>query len=225
MSEKSRRFTDREVAMVLHKASEIDEAEGDGSGSGLSLEDLTEIAKEVGISSGAIHLAVAGLDRRRPMRPTLAGAPLVRKAVHAIPGELNEQAIERLVRLIDERAEDAGTISEALGSMRWTSSDRFKSTRISITPGGGETSIEVVEKVVPRMRRIVHLVPAAWASMFAGSFVPLRSCHRGDRLLPRPSASRSEERRGTCSPRRADGVFSDSPRSLRRRHTKARRKG
>ena len=33
MSEKSRRFTDREVAMVLHKASEIDEAKGDGSGS------------------------------------------------------------------------------------------------------------------------------------------------------------------------------------------------
>jgi len=171
MTENSRRFTDREVAMVLHKASEIDEAQGDGSGSGLSLDDLTEIAKEVGISSAAIHRAVAGLDRRRPVSPTLAGAPLIRKAVHAIPGELNEQAIARLVRLVDERADGAGTISEALGSVRWTSSDRFKSTRISITPGGGETSIEVVEKVVPRMRRIMHLVPAAWASMFVGSFV------------------------------------------------------
>jgi len=169
MTENSRRFTDREVAMVLHKASEIDEAQGDGSGSGLSLDDLTEIAKEVGISSAAIHRAVAGLDRRRPMSPTLAGAPLIRKAVHAIPGELNEQAIARLVRLVDERADGAGTISEALGSVRWTSSDRFKSTRISITPGGGETSIEVVEKVVPRMRRIMHLVPAAWASMFAAA--------------------------------------------------------
>lgn len=135
--------------MVLHKASEIDEAEGDGSRSGLSLEDLTEIAKEVGISSAAIHRAVAGLDRRRPMTPTLTGAPLVRKVVHAIPGELNEQAIEQLVRLIDERAEGAGTISEALGSVRWTSSDRFKSTRISITPGGGRRRSRSSRKSCP----------------------------------------------------------------------------
>ena len=48
MSEGSRRFTDREVALVLKRASEIDEAEVAGAASGLSLHDLTEIAGEVG---------------------------------------------------------------------------------------------------------------------------------------------------------------------------------
>ena len=171
MSEKSRRFTDREVALVLKQASEIDETEGGDSGGGLSLEDLTEIAKEVGISPAAIRQAVSGLDRRRAIGPALAGAPLVRKAVHAVPGELNEGAIARLVQLTDDRTDGAGAISEALGSVRWTSSDRFRSTRVSITPGGGETSIEVVEKAVPRMRRIFHLIPAAWAMMLAGPVI------------------------------------------------------
>ncbi len=171
MSEESRRFTDREVALVLKKASEMDETDGAAAAGGLSLEELTDIAKEVGISADAIRQAVSGLDRRRPVGPALAGAPLVRKAVHAVPGELNEEAIARLIQMIDDRTDSAGTISEALGSVRWTSSDRFRSTRVSITRARGETSIEVVEKARPRMRRIFHLLPAAWSLMIAGSFI------------------------------------------------------
>jgi hypothetical protein len=171
MSEESRRFTDREVALVLRKASEIEETDGAAAAGGLSLGELTDIAKEVGISADAIRQAVSGLDRRRSVGPALAGAPLVRKAVHAVPGELNKEAIALLIQMIDDRTDSAGTISEALGSVRWTSSDRFRSTRVSITPARGETSIEVVEKARPRMRRIFHLLPAAWSLMIAGSFI------------------------------------------------------
>jgi len=64
MSEASRRFTDREVAPVLRSATELDDQDGsaDGSGVGLSLEELREIAREVGISRPAIDRAVDGLD-------------------------------------------------------------------------------------------------------------------------------------------------------------------
>lgn len=157
--------------MVLRKASELDESEGGGPSTGLSQGELIEIAREVGISAGAIDRAVAGLDRGRELGPVLAGAPLVRKAVHAVPSELDERAIARLIQLIDERTDTAGTVSEALGSVRWTSSDRFKSTRVSITAAGGQTSIEVVEKALPRMRRIFHLLPAAWATMIAAPII------------------------------------------------------
>lgn len=167
MSDESRRFTDREVAIVLRKASEIDESEGSAGGGGLSLDDLTDIAKEVGISSDAIERAVATLDRGRQIGPSLAGAPAVRKAMHAVPGELDQEGIARLMSIVDERADNAGAITEALGSVRWTGSDRLKSTRVSITPARGETTIEVVEKAEPRLRRIFHLLPAAWGVMLA----------------------------------------------------------
>lgn len=171
MSERSRRFTDREVALVLRKASEIDEAETDAPSAGLSLDDLTEIAAEVGISKKAIERAVASLDRGRATGPGLLGAPTVRKAASAVPRSLDEAAIASLVRLVDERTDSAGSVSEALGSVRWTSSDRFRSTRVSITPTGDETSIEVVEKTVPRLRIIFHALPAAWMAMLAGPLV------------------------------------------------------
>lgn len=170
-AEGSRRFTDREVAIVLRKASEIEESVGSGASGALSLDDLKEIAKEVGISPEAINEAVAGLGRGRQVDPALWGAPLVRRAVHAVPGELNEEAIARLIQLVDDHIDTAGTVSEALGSVRWTSSDRFKSTRVSITPEGGETAIQVEEKASPRLRRIFQLMPAAWSVMIASPMI------------------------------------------------------
>jgi hypothetical protein len=56
-TDRSRRFTDREVALVLKKASELEEVEGTGSGGGLTLDDLEQIASEVGISPALIKKA------------------------------------------------------------------------------------------------------------------------------------------------------------------------
>lgn len=167
MSDRSRRFTDREVALVLKRATDLDEAATTEGVGGLSIEDLREIAREVGISPAAIERAVASLERRQRIGPSLAGAPRVRKAVRAVPGELTQDGIARLMGVVDERADSAGAITEALGSVRWTGRDRFKSTRVSITPKDGETTIEVVEKIEPKMRRVLHLIPAAWGVMLA----------------------------------------------------------
>jgi hypothetical protein len=170
MSQQSRRFTDREVALVLKKATELDQ-DGQASGGALSLRDLEEIAAEVGISGTALERAVASLDRGRDIGAGLAGAPLVRKAAHAVPSALDHAAIARLIRVVDEHTDSAGSVSEALGSVRWTASDRFRSTRVSITPGDDETTIEVVEKASPRVRLLFHLLPAAWTLMLAGPLV------------------------------------------------------
>jgi hypothetical protein len=168
-SDESRRFTDKEVAMVIREASEIDEGLGSDGRGGMSAEDLRQIASEVGISPEAISKAVDRLDQgSRSPSPTLSGAPSVHKAVHAVQGELNEDALGQLIRLVDEETASTGAISEALGSVRWTSGDRFHSMQVSLTPQDGETVIQVVEKVRPRLRRIFHLLPAAWGTMIAG---------------------------------------------------------
>ena len=45
--------------MVLRRASEIEERDGSAGSGGLSLDDLQEIAREVGIAPDAISKAVA----------------------------------------------------------------------------------------------------------------------------------------------------------------------
>ena len=170
MDDASRRFTDREVAAVLRKAVEIDERRGRDAGHALSREDLREIAREVGISADAVDEAVRSLSRRG-RSPGLLAAPLTQRAVHDVPGELGRAELARLLRVVDERADGAGNATEALGAVRWTSEDTFSTLQISLTPGKGQTRIQVVEKTRPRLRRIVHLVPAAWGAMLAGSAV------------------------------------------------------
>jgi len=167
----SRRYTDREIAVVLRRASEIEEAGGPGGGGALSRVDLEEIAREVGISQQAITRALAELEHRREPGSLALGAPRVRRAVRAVEGELNEDAMARLIRLVDERAEGNGVISEALGSVRWTSSERFGSTQVSITPEGGETTIQVVEKSAGRLKGALHGVPTGWGLIGAAGVV------------------------------------------------------
>jgi hypothetical protein len=172
IDDSTRRFTDQEVAVVLRTASEIDARDGAiVGGGGLSLEDLREIAAEVGISPRAIERAVARLDSRARAPGAWVGAPLVRKAVRAVPGELDRESVARLVHLVDEHTTSAGAISEALGSVRWTTSDRLRSSLVTITPAHGETTIQVAEKTLPRIRRIFHLLPVAWAAMIAAPII------------------------------------------------------
>ncbi len=157
--------------MVLRKASEIEESEGSSGSGGLTMEDLQEIAGEVGIAPEAIAKAVDRLDTVRERTPLLGGAPSAHKAVHAVRGELNEKALGQLIRLVDDETDSAGAISEALGSVRWTTGDRFHSMQVSLTPENGETVIQVVEKTRPRLRRVTQLVPAAWATVLAGGVI------------------------------------------------------
>jgi hypothetical protein len=173
MSEQSRRYTDREVALVLRRATEIDEAAGPTAdpGGGLSLDDLKHIAREVGISPASIERAVATLDRSERLASRFGGAPSVRKAAHVVPTALDRDGVAALVSTVDDEADGTGAVTEALGSVRWTARDRFKSTRVSITARDGETAIEVVEKAEPRLRRIFNLLPAAWGPMLAAPWI------------------------------------------------------
>lgn len=169
MTDGSRRFTDREVALVLKRASEMEESVADevGGGSGLSLTELEEIGKEVGISAASLRSAVAGLERSPPFLSRLAGAPLVQRAVHAIPAELGEDSVRDLISIVDRDVEGAGVLSEALGSVRWTASDRLRDTQVRISPSGGQTTIEVVEKTKSRLRLVMQGIPGLWGVIAA----------------------------------------------------------
>ncbi|MEO8480166.1 MAG: hypothetical protein ABI542_11100 [Gemmatimonadota bacterium] len=173
-NESGRRFSDQEVALVLQRATEIEERRpGPGSGRGLSLTELHEIAREVGLSPEVINEAVRAVQVGRRSRPdALFGAPLTTKLVRAIPVALDNVAMQRLIRMIDDRVDSAGTVTEALGTVRWTSADRGRgmdrSTQVSLTVQGDETQMQVVERHPARLRTMLHLIPASWGLMIAG---------------------------------------------------------
>ncbi|HSG07311.1 MAG TPA: hypothetical protein VLA36_03070 [Longimicrobiales bacterium] len=109
----NRRFSEREVALVLRKATELE-----------------QIASEVGISPALIQRAVAEIDRKARSNP-LAGAPLSSESIRAVTGELGAEGVAALVAAVERNSDLVGEVTEAVGTTRWTARGRFGWTRFA----------------------------------------------------------------------------------------------
>jgi hypothetical protein len=139
------------------------------SARGLTLADLKEIATEAGIDPDLVGRAVAELESPRGLESVdfLTGPGTVRQEVRAIPGEISEEGLADLFRLVDEKVDDQGTVAEALGRFRWSSKSRFLSTQVSLEPSEGETFIRVEERFNSAIKGVLHGLPAAYGLMFS----------------------------------------------------------
>jgi hypothetical protein len=166
-----RRFTDKEVALILRRAADLEKRAPASSGSkarGLTLRDLQEIASEAGIDPELVRRAVTEMESPRGLSSgsLLAGPGPAQRESRATRGELSRDALADLVRLVDEEVHGQGTVQEALGHVRWNSQGRFLSTQVSLEPGDGETLIRVEERFSGAVRGAIHGIPAAYGLIF-----------------------------------------------------------
>lgn len=169
-----RRFTDREVARILERATDL-ERSGAGPGAsaglpsprGLTVAQLQEIGTEAGIDPSLIARAAAEVGARGSVLPVAPlGSPPVHRELRSVPARLSRDALSELVRLVDERVPAQGTVTEALGTVRWSARDRHLHRQVSLEPGTDETLIRVEERWTDRIRAVVHGLPTAWGAMF-----------------------------------------------------------
>ncbi len=160
-----RRYTDQEVTRLLQRAADLDrDGPPTAVARGLSLTDLQSIASEVGIDPAMVTRAATELSTRGPSRvgsALLGESPVVRRTA-AVPAALDRSALGRLVEVIDEETPAQGTVGEALGSVRWTSSTRFLSRQVVLQPGDAETVVRVEERFTDRVRTIIHALPVTY---------------------------------------------------------------
>lgn len=158
-----RRFTDQEVALILQRASHLEtKAEESHAGRGLALSDLQQIATEVGIAPSLLSQAIADTDASRGAAPAgILGPSGVAKAVRVVASKMPTEDVRSLVRTVDSLADVQGTVSEALGEVRWTGRSRFRGTQVAIAHEGEETVVRVEERLTQRARRVAHMVPGS----------------------------------------------------------------
>ncbi|NNF38082.1 MAG: hypothetical protein HKN71_05415 [Gemmatimonadetes bacterium] len=165
-----RRYTDQEVTRLLQRAADLDrDVGGTGVARGLSLAELRDIAAEAGIDPAAVTRAAGELRTLPTSRAgaTLLGASPVVRRTAAVAARLSPDALSRLVDVVDDEVPAQGTVGEALGSVRWTSSNRFLSRQVVIQPGDGETVVRVEERFTNRVRGILHGIPATYGGGIA----------------------------------------------------------
>jgi hypothetical protein len=150
---KKRRYTEEEFALILRKASEIqDSPRGGGkagTGSGLTLSEIQSIANEAGLDPQAISRAAALLgamewEERSGLAAAIFGAPGKFHLDFEVSGKLPPEELGRVLELIRRSAEHQGEAAEVLGGVEWKTVGELSAINVNITPRGDATSIQIV---------------------------------------------------------------------------------
>ncbi len=147
----ARQFTDEEVARILRSASELQERSASGSGGsgvgggrGLTLEDLRQVAAEVGIDPRYVELAADRVHgpAEREHSPLIGTA--YSWAIHrTVPGEVPEEDRDRIVRAIRGVIGQKGEIEDVYGRMEWSYDDGLGPIMVGVASRDGTTEIDV----------------------------------------------------------------------------------
>jgi len=148
-----RRYSEEEFALILRKASEIQESpkrgSGRGGGQGLTLEEVQSIAGEAGIDADAISRAAALLgtlewEEKKGLAAAIFGSSGKSHLGFEVSGRLPPEEMGRLLDLIRRTVEHQGEASEVLGAVEWKTVGALSTINVNISPRGDSTSIQIV---------------------------------------------------------------------------------
>jgi len=114
----SRRYDEQEIAEILQRATEADEAAPPAAGSGLTLAQIQEVGSEVGITPARIEHAARSMDLPSASPPaSFLGAPRSVTRMVALDRPLSDDEWMRLVVILRETFGAKGTV-ESIGPLR-----------------------------------------------------------------------------------------------------------
>lgn len=139
----ARRFSEKEAALILRRAVSLQES-GGRSARDLSLEELRQIAAEVGVDPDLVTQASRAIEEQnRPLARFLGGpASFQFLSVHAGDvGASRDQAIIDEIRRVVGRH---GRIRQTENSLEWQARDAFGGTFVTVSRVDEETRVRVI---------------------------------------------------------------------------------
>lgn len=146
----ARRYNEKEVARLLRRASELQRSSPAAPNpSGLTLNELEDIAKEAGLDVALLRQAATELDTgvgASEMGEKLAGAPLRLVFERVLPFEVSESAFAVLVPGIEAAFAGPGQLGQVGKTFTWhaarPNSGRTQQVRVASRDGQTEVRIE-----------------------------------------------------------------------------------
>ena len=154
----SRRFNEKEVALIIKRASELQQTETTSeSTTGMSLAELEQVAREAGLDPELVRRAAADLDTRvTDQTPNLfLGAPTVLRLERTIDGEVPADEYEPMVLEMQRLLGGTSTASTIGRTLQFSLTGRNhqhasgRDVQVTITPRNGRTTIRIEERLGP----------------------------------------------------------------------------
>lgn len=137
-----RRFSGKEMALILKLASEMEQRE---LGGGRSLAEIQQIAAEAGIDPQLVVRAADSLAVRRSTTSSrLLGAPTSASFERSVPGKASLEELAALLGTIRQGMGQEGEATQVLGALEWRHSEPLgASAFVQVAPRQGRTLIQV----------------------------------------------------------------------------------
>ena len=148
-----RRYGDEEIARILKRATEIQIADPSlSSPSGMTLQELEDIAAEAGIDPRHLRRAAMELEHDggdASVWEALAGGRLAIELGTVIPGELPTVGFERVLAIIQQGARHHGHGTLLGHTLTWQgeSAEGKRSLMVVVSARDGETSVRIEERL------------------------------------------------------------------------------
>jgi len=149
----SRIYGDKEIGQILKRATELQDQEPSApSSSGLTLQELEEVALEAGIDPHFLQRAALELG----MSPTdsgfwskVVGDELTLQRETTVPGELSDDGFERVASVIQIGTREHGQPSLLGRSLTWRAEtpSKTRTVQVTVTSRDGQTHVRLEENL------------------------------------------------------------------------------
>jgi len=141
-------FSEKEISRVLRRATEMQEGAQTTDPTGLTYEELRQIAAEAGIDPQYLSAAVASLDQVEDTEAPFhwLGAPIAVNLERVVAGEVSEEQWERMVGEIRTAFSLVGASGQVGRSREWTHDSKDRQAQVTVTSREGQTKIRIFAK-------------------------------------------------------------------------------
>jgi hypothetical protein len=139
------RYTDREVAQILRRAVALQEKHGAGTGRGLSLEEMKEVAREVGVEARFVVEAAQTLTHPGAVAGNrLLGGPVRINAAEVIEQPFRMDQMAAVIEEVRRVTGQHGRASQITDAIEWYGKDSLGATHVSVSRAGEQTRVRVM---------------------------------------------------------------------------------
>jgi len=139
-----RLYSDKEVAQILRKATDLQKDAGSAPGEGLSLPMLADIADEIGVDREFVERAALALDRRSATKSPFWGDPSVYECQLSSQRQYSSDELLRLIDVVRGSTQHQGSVQDVLGSLEWRTVGQVNEIAVTATSQEQGTSIRVI---------------------------------------------------------------------------------
>ncbi len=142
-------YTDKEISAVLKRAAELQRTQGPKANAGLSLEELEQVAAEVGIDPDFVKAAALELEEGRTDQSYhVWGAPTTLELERIVEGEMTDEKWEEAVGEIRRIFGAAGETGQLGRTREWILRDQTgERIHLTVSPQDGKTEIRLVYRM------------------------------------------------------------------------------